>query len=270
MIATSHEPAAPAHLSPPESDAALVVETSPTELAPEHRALPHQAPPALVLASASPRRRELLTALGARFQAVATNAEDEDMPTPARVASALPALAIPPANHPTLLAWRKAHTAAEAAGEAVVLGADTVVVRDSEVLNKPVDADHARAMLRSLSGRTHTVYTGLCVLRDGRMWLELVASEVSFHPLSDELIDAYIATGEPFDKAGAYGLQGLSDAFVRSVHGSYTAVVGLPLPATHRLLSAAGVAGLHDPALTYQRWLASQGKEPLPCPPSLP
>jgi septum formation protein len=223
-----------------------------------------------VLASASPRRRELLAALGASFTAVATDAEEQPTAPPAPIAAALPPLPLPPGDHPTLLAWRKAHAAHGHAPGAVVLGADTVVAVDAAVLNKPADAAHARQMLARLSGRAHTVYTGLCVLRDEQFWLDAVAAEVEFHPLSAETIDAYIATGEPFDKAGAYGVQGHGGALVRAVRGSYTAVVGLPLPATHRLLTAAGVAGLHDPAATYQRWLASQGKEPLPCPPSLP
>jgi septum formation protein len=224
----------------------------------------------LVLASASPRRRELLAALGAAFTVLATDAEERDTPTPPEVAAALPRLPIAPAGHPTLLAWRKAAAAAALAPGAVVLGADTVVALGAEVLNKPADPAHARAMLRALAGRTHTVYTGLCVLRAGAIWLDAVAAEVEFRPLADDEIAAYVATGEPMDKAGAYGVQGRGGALVRAVRGSYTAVVGLPLPAAHRLLGAAGVAGLADPAATYERWLHSQGKEPPPCPPTLP
>lgn len=226
--------------------------------------------PPLILASASPRRRELLALLGAAYTPIATDAEERDTPTPPEVADALPELRLPRGNHPTLLAWRKARAAAEQAPGAIVLGADTVVVLDDDVLNKPRDVAEARAMLARLSGRAHTVYTGLCVLAEGRLWLEAVAAEVEFHPLRPDAIADYVATGEPMDKAGAYGLQGQGGAFVRAVRGSYTNVVGLPLPAVHRLLTAAGVAGLADPALTYQRWLQHQGKEPLPCPPTLP
>lgn len=258
---------------------------SPTEERQPTAGAPGDPGPPLVLASASPRRRELLRALGAHFTTIATDAEEHDLPTPAPVAAVLPPLALPPGNHPTLLAWRKAHAAAAQAPGAVVLGADTVVVIDGTVLNKPADAAEAMAMLGRLSGRTHTVYTGLCVIRaangadpapasarygEQTIWLELVAAEVAFHPLEPAQIAAYVATGEPLDKAGAYGLQGLGGAMVRAVHGSYTAVVGLPLPEVHRLLSAAGVGGLGDPAVTYQRWLQSQGKEPLPCPPTRP
>jgi septum formation protein len=151
-------------------------------------------------------------------------------------------------------------------------------------------------MLASLSGRTHTVYTGMCVIQNDegrrmkdedpdaarsdhpsslilhpyRVWFDLVSSEVEIAPLSAGEIADYVATGEPLDKAGAYGIQGLGGQLVRSVRGSYTAVVGLPLVQAHRMLSAAGVVGLHNPERTYRRWLEQQGKEPLPWPPTLP
>lgn len=261
----------------------------------------------LVLASASPRRRELLAELGASYRALATDAEEREDEAPLAVRSALPPLDLPLSQHPTLLAWRKAHAVASIEPHAVILGADTIVVLDGDVLNKPRDAAHAREMLARLSGRTHTVYTGLCVLRasvadEGRrtkdegqdrlpadsgesrietvtascvvepfeVWLDLVASAVEVAPLSESEIAAYVATGEPLDKAGAYGIQGLGGRLVRAVHGSYTAVVGLPLPATHRLLRAAQISGLDAPHVAYQRWLQRQGKEPLPCPPTLP
>jgi septum formation protein len=163
-------------------------------------------------------------------------------------------------------------------------------VLDDDVLGKPRDTEHAHVMLRRLSGRTHIVYTGLAVLqKEKRDWrleidedqgdlqspisnlqMELVASTVTIAELTDAEIAAYVATGEPLDKAGAYGIQGLGGRLVREVVGSYTCVVGLPLVALHRLLVAAGVVGLADPAETYQRWLSAQGKEPLPCPPTFP
>lgn len=227
----------------------------------------------LVLASGSPRRRELLTALGASFQVLITDAEESEIATPPAVAAALPAAAVPASQHPTLLAWRKAQAGAAAAPDAVVIGADTVVVLQGEVLNKPLDGAHAQAMLRSLAGKTHTVLTGLCVIGPAerrRMSLDLVATEVDLRPLNEDEIVAYVATGEPLDKAGAYGVQGLGGGLVREVRGSYTAVVGFPLVAAHRLLTNAGISGLADPTATYQRWLQSQGKEPLPWPPTLP
>jgi septum formation protein len=248
-----------------------------------------------VLASASPRRRELLGLLGARYEMIASDAEERDDPVPAEVLAALPLLNLPRATHPSLLAWRKASHAAAHAPGAIILGADTIVVLGGDVLNKPRDPAHARQMLADLSGRTHTVYTGMCVIKDEgrrmkdedtddargahpssfslhpyRVWLDLVASEVEVAPLSAQAIADYVDTGEPLDKAGAYGIQGLGGQLVRAVRGSYTAVVGLPLVQAHRMLCAAGVVGLHSPERTYRSWLEQQGKEPLPWPPTLP
>ncbi len=240
-------------------------------------------PAELVLASASPRRRELLGLLGTPFRAVANDGEERDNPPPPAVVAALPACPVPFATHPTLLAWRKAAVACAEAPDSVIIGADTIVVLDGDVLGKPRDQAHARSMLRRLSGRTHTVYTGLAVVSPatGKWRLEtgvdipnhqfdLVASDVVIDELADQEIDAYVATGEPMDKAGAYGIQGLGGRLVRSVAGSYTCVVGLPLVAIHRLLSIAGYAQLTDPTEAYMRWLDSQGKEPLSCPPTFP
>jgi septum formation protein len=249
--------------------------------------LSRSAPP-IVLASASPRRRELIGFLGAPFHAVATDGEEQSDPPPAAVLAALPRCPLPLATHPTLLAWRKANAACAEAPDSVIIGADTIVVLDGDVLGKPRDRDHAHIMLRRLAGRTHTVYTGLAVIRpetrDSGLetgqnnplppvslpLLDLVASEVTVAKLAGAEIDAYIATGEPMDKAGAYGIQGLGGRLVREVVGSYTCVVGLPLVALHRLLTNAGLAGLVDPTEAYLRWLGAQGKEPLSCPPTFP
>lgn len=248
----------------------------------------------LVLASASPRRRELLRLLGVPFSVVATSAEEEsEHPAPPELLTALPPCELPPAAHPTLLAWRKVVAAREQATAEVVLGADTVVALAGAPLNKPRNAAHAREMLARLSGQPHTVYTGMCVWAANRCGqqppapattpaprqfpapagsylFDLVSSEVCFAPLSPDDIAAYVASGEPFDKAGAYGIQGEGGKLVRQVVGSFTAVVGLPLPATWRLLTAAGVEGLANPTSAYTHWLQTQGKEPLPCPPTLP
>jgi len=246
--------------------------------------------PALVLASASPRRRELLGVLGARFAIVAGRFNSFIVSSLIEVVAALPSCPVPLATHPTLLAWRKADAACAEAPTSVIIGADTIVVLDGDVLGKPRDPDHARAMLRRLSGRMHTVYTGLAVIqperRDRRfetrasapdplspisnLSLDLVASDVVFAELSDAQIDAYVATGEPMDKAGAYGIQGQGGQLVRAVRGSYTCVVGLPIETAHRQLASAGVIGLNNPAEAYVRWLEAQGKEPLPCPPTFP
>ena len=233
--------------------------------------------PRLVLASASPRRFTLLTALGATFTVITTDAETVAMPTPPAIATALPAVAVSPDAHPTLLAWRKASTVAALAPDAVILGADTIVVIAGAVLNKPTNAAHAHAMLRRLAGRTHTVYTGLCVVvppssatNPGATLLEVAAADVTFHALTDAAIAAYVATGEPLDKAGAYGFQGLGRRMVQAVSGSPATVVGLPLALTHRLLSSAGVFGLVEPTVAYARWLHNQEKEPQSWPSTLP
>lgn len=239
----------------------------------------------LVLASASPRRHELLTLLGVPFAIVTTDAEESDEPAPATVVSALPACPLPLKEHPTLRAWRKADAVWSQNVADIVLGADTIVVLDGAVLGKPRDSVEAQAMLGRLAGRTHTVYTGLCVYgvrprsvggtnqppaTAPQLQFHLETSDVTIAPLEAAAIAAYVRTGEPLDKAGAYGIQGLGGQLVRQVVGSYTAVVGLPLPATWHMLSAAGITGMEDPTAAYRNWLHHQGKEPLPCPPTLP
>lgn len=246
------------------------------------------APPTLILASASPRRRELLGFLGVPFRAISTDGEERDAPPPPAIVAILPPAPLSLATHPTLLAWRKADAACAEVPKGVIIAADTIVVLEGDVLGKPRDTEHACELLRRLSGRTHTVYTGLAVTKkeiaDGRLeinhnhlhspistlQLALAASEVTIAELSDAEIAAYVATGEPLDKAGAYGIQGLGGRLVCEVVGSYTCVVGLPLVETHSLLVAAGVTGLSEPAEAYRRWLGAQGKEPLPCPPTFP
>ncbi|WP_174842825.1 Maf family protein [Candidatus Oscillochloris fontis] len=247
----------------------------------------------LVLASGSPRRHELLGLLGPSYHTLISDAEDRDDPVPSAVLAALPPFPLPHTTHPSLLAWRKAsHAAVLSPHHTTVLGADTIVMIDGQVLNKPRDLHNAYQMLTQLSGRSHMVYTGLCVIQHEsislahvmagetlpiscsahsyRIWFDLVVSEVEIAALSVDEINAYVATGEPLDKAGSYGIQGLGGRLVRAVRGSYTAVVGLPLAQTYRLLRAAGINGLSDPEQTYLHWLSTLGKEPLPCPPTLP
>jgi septum formation protein len=158
--------------------------------------------------------------------------------------------------------------------DSVIIAADTIVVLDGDVLNKPENAAHAHTMLRRLSGREHLVYTGLAVLdtrgQQHELLLDRVVSRVRVAELSDQQIAAYVATGEPLDKAGAYGIQGLGGQLVQAVIGSYTNVVGLPVVDLHQLLMRAGVVGLADPQVVYQHWLSDQGKEALACPPTLP
>ena len=183
-------------------------------------------PPALILASASPRRRELLAALGLPFSVVATDVDEtlhegED-----------------PASAAVRLARRKAE-AAQGSG-AVTLGADTVVVLGGRVLGKPADADEAAAMLRALRRRTHTVITGVS-LRAGPSLLECVAApvtRVTMRNYSDAEIGTSIAAGTPFDKAGAYAIQDTDLSPVAGIDGCYCNVVGLPLWTVYHLLRA--------------------------------
>lgn len=224
--------------------------------------------PMLVLASASPRRRDLLAYLGVPFIAIATNGEEQDWALPAEIERQLPSFPLDPRQHPTMLAWRKTQAAIEEGYGGIILGADTIVTIDGMILGKPRDDVDARRMLGMLAGRTHTVYTGLSLLDTGaqpRCLLDLVASDVTMSVLTDAEIAAYVATGEPSDKAGAYGIQGLGGRLVQGVAGSYTAVVGLPLVAVHRLLHTLGISELIDPGVAFQRWLADQGRNVPPC-----
>jgi septum formation protein len=208
--------------------------------------------PRLVLASASPRRRELLACCGVPFALMANDAEERTDPVPAAVLAALPAYPLAPAGHPSLLAWRKAQAARDAGASGWVVGADTIVVVDATILGKPRDAAHAHQMLRTIAGRWHTVYTGMAVIGpDGAPLFDLSQSQVQIAPLSDAEIAEYVATGEPLDKAGSYGVQGRGGRLVQQVEGSFTTVVGLSLPATIRLLEQ---AGLKVPVTASEAW----------------
>ena len=186
--------------------------------------------PALILASASPRRRELLATLELPFRVMPAHVDESHH------------AAEPPASYVARLARTKAAQLAEQFPSAWVLGADTVVVLGQRILGKPADAAEARAMLSSLSGRQHTVMTGVAVVHHGRgvTQCDVVSTRVRFHPLQAADIEAYIATGEPFDKAGAYAVQGLGGQFVTALEGCYNNVVGLPLQRAMALLQSAG------------------------------
>ncbi|AMX08003.1 septum-formation protein Maf [Enterobacter asburiae] len=180
----------------------------------------------MYLASGSPRRQELLTQLGVSFERIVTGIEEKR----AEGESAQ--------QYVSRLAREKAQAGvASVPSDLPVLGADTIVILNGEVLEKPRDADHAARMLHKMSGQTHQVMTAV-VLADRQHVLDcLVVTEVTFRVLTDDDIAAYIASGEPMDKAGAYGIQGLGGCFVRKINGSYHAVVGLPLVETYELLS---------------------------------
>lgn len=132
-------------------------------------------------------------------------------------------------------------SASRAPKGSLVLGADTVVCLEGEILGKPKDAAEASAMLHALSGKKHTVYTGMALIRDDRQLWETAAADVWFRPLEDREIDAYIATGSPLDKAGAYGAQDLAALFVERIEGEFYTVVGLPMCGLGKLLAAFGI-----------------------------
>ena len=181
----------------------------------------------LILASASPRRRELMAYTGLPFEVICADAEEIKTGEPEALV--------------TENARLKARAVAEKHPGRLVLAADTIVYQDGQVLGKPKDEQDARNMLHSLSGKTHTVYTGVCVIgEDGREEARADASRVAFVPLSDEAIDWYIATGEPMDKAGAYAVQGRAGMFVSRIEGSYSNVIGLPMALVRDMLKAAG------------------------------
>jgi len=184
----------------------------------------------LVLASASPRRRDLLTQLGVEFSVRA--AAVDETPPPGATADAAA----------REIARRKALAVLAAVPGAAVLAADTIVVAaDGEFLGKPGDAADARRMLGKLSGTTHRVVTGVCLVGAGDAQTEADSTSVTMRPLTAAEVDAYVASGECFDKAGAYAIQESGDRFVTRVDGSWTNVVGLPMETVVRMLRAAGI-----------------------------
>ena len=194
--------------------------------------VPPRTPPPLILASASPRRRDLLAQLAIPFRIIPANIDERVLPEES------------PCDYPRRVALAKARHIAQQFPAAVVLGADSVVVLERQILGKPRDAAEARRMLTHLSGRQHAVLTGLAVLHQERQlaYCDLVKTLVRFHVLSREMIERYVATGEPLDKAGAYAIQGAAAPFVASREGCYTNVVGLPLRRTAALLQLAGLS----------------------------
>jgi len=182
----------------------------------------------IVLASSSPRRQELLRQVGVSFVIDAPEV-DEHVREP-----------LAPANLVEQLALRKARTVARRHPGRIVLGADTIVVVDGEVLGKPADRADAVAMLERLSGRSHQVLTGVAVVQDGRELVEHEETVVRFAPLTREQVEWYVSTGEPMDKAGAYGIQGRAAALISGISGDYYNVVGLPLYRTIQMLSQFG------------------------------
>jgi septum formation protein len=199
----------------------------------------------IYLASRSPRRRELLKQIGINFEVLimrsypAVRADIDETPRPGEL----------PADYVGRIATNKAKTGWLRALERrlprlPVLGADTTVAVDGEILGKPSNADDAAKMLRKLSGREHEVFSAVAVALNDNIEMKLSRSRVRFSDLSDSLIQDYIDTGEPMDKAGAYGVQGKAAAFIAEIDGSYSGIMGLPLYETAQLLKQAGLSVL--------------------------
>ncbi len=183
----------------------------------------------LVLASASPRRAELLRNAGIDFVVRPAHIPEQRQDSE------------PPRQYAIRLAQEKARAVAVSAPEAFVLGADTIVCADEHVLEKPNDAADAARMLRLLSGRTHQVTTAVCLVGPGMEDTATETTEVVMSAISEDEIQAYVASGEPMDKAGAYAIQGRASRWVTRIDGCYFNVVGLPVPLVYRMLRKRGV-----------------------------
>jgi nucleoside triphosphate pyrophosphatase len=181
----------------------------------------------LVLASRSPRRRAILQEAGIPF--VVRPADVDETPRPGEL----------PREYVTRMATDKARAVAAAPDE-IVLGADTTVVIGGQMLAKPLDSRDAMRMLELLSGQRHQVVTGICLQRAGGLVQDCAETSVWFAPLSRQEIEAYVASGEPLDKAGAYAIQGLASKFIRRIDGCYFNVVGLPVALVYQHLRALG------------------------------
>lgn len=182
----------------------------------------------IILASSSPRRRELLSMIGLDYR-IETSGEEEVQPQ-----------GLPPEEYVKTLALQKARPVADLHPRDCVIGADTIVYLEGEILGKPHDPDMAKAYLTRMQGKQHIVFTGVAVLKDGGADVRHCETRVTFSPMTQREIDAYVATGEPLDKAGAYGVQGPGGVFVERVEGNYFNVIGLPLPLLYRMLIDAG------------------------------
>ena len=184
-----------------------------------------------ILASASPRRKEILENAGYSFEIIVSDADENitEVMTPEKTVEEL--------------ARRKAMAVLKDNADAVVFGCDTVVAIDGKILGKPTDDEDAFNMLSMLSGRTHTVSTGVCICSADKVSVFSNTTEVEFYELSDDTIHGYIATGECSDKAGSYGIQGYGNVLVKEIKGDYFSVMGLPVSERARVLSEFGVYG---------------------------
>jgi septum formation protein len=176
----------------------------------------------LILASGSPRRADLLRAAGIEFTVRIADVDETILPGES------------PRDY--VLRLSRAKALAVAGEDEIVLGADTTVVIEDEIAGKPVDTEDARRMLRALSGRWHEVLTGVTLLREHKILSDIAVTRVKFSQMNEAEIDWYVSTGEPMDKAGAYGIQGYASRFVECIEGSYSNVVGLPVQMVYRML----------------------------------
>ena len=182
----------------------------------------------IILASSSPRRRELLSMIGLNY-VIETSGEEEVQPH-----------GLPPAEFVKTLALQKAQPVADLHPADCVIGADTIVYLEGDILGKPHTPDVAKAYLSRMQGKQHVVFTGVAVLKNGKADVRHCETTVTFAPMTAREIEAYVATGEPLDKAGAYGVQGPGGVFVERVEGNYFNVIGLPLPMLYKMLIDAG------------------------------
>ncbi len=183
----------------------------------------------IILASESLRRKELMEMMGFHFRVVVSNIDetvDSDLPVHEYVRA---------------LARRKAESVATVYPDACVIGCDTVVFLDGRIMGKPHTAKRAAEYLRALQGRTHAVYSGIAVVAEGRCDVRFDRTEVTFAPMSEKEIKWYVSVGNPFDKAGAYGIQGPAGLFVEKIDGNYFNVVGLPVPLLYKMLKENGI-----------------------------
>lgn len=186
----------------------------------------------LVLASNSPRRQDLLQMLGLDFTVIPSKIEEKDF------------AALPPEEMVKELSKAKAEGVGTLVENALVIGSDTIVMLEGEILGKPRNPEEAILMLKNLRNKDHTVLTGLALYEtnSGRILVDYDRTEVSMGPISDDDIRNYIRTGEPLDKAGGYGIQGIGGAFVESIRGSYYTVVGLPIHLLVKMLKEFGIS----------------------------
>lgn len=197
----------------------------------------------IILASESPRRRELLSMLGVPF-GIEVSMVDEKIE---------PKSALDPTDYAGILATQKAEAVAKSNSNATVIGADTIVYLDNEMFSKPRDEQEAKVFLTKLSGKTHTVVTAVAIVNYGKVFTFLNETEVTFYELDEEAIDAYIATGDALDKAGGYGIQSGGALLIEEIKGDFYSVMGLPIAALSRHLETLEIISLKRGASTYDR-----------------